>query len=57
MNEIANRINRLESQKAGLEQALEALRDFGETGNITPGEINWYLPAAVSHSANRGLVR
>ena len=36
MNEIANIINRLETQKAAIEQALEALRDFGETGSITP---------------------
>jgi hypothetical protein len=38
MNEIANIINRLETQKAAIEQALEALRDFGETGSITPGK-------------------
>jgi hypothetical protein len=36
MNEIANIISQLESQKAAIEQALEALRDFGETGSITP---------------------
>jgi hypothetical protein len=36
MNEIANIISELESQKAAIEQALEALRDFGETGSITP---------------------
>lgn len=38
MNEIANIINQLETQKAAIEQALEALRDFGETGSITPGK-------------------
>jgi hypothetical protein len=36
MNEIANIINQLERQKAAIEQALEALRDVGETGSITP---------------------
>jgi hypothetical protein len=36
MTEIANIINQLETQKAAIEQALEALRDFGETGSITP---------------------
>jgi hypothetical protein len=40
MNEIANIINRLEIQKAAIEQALEALRDFGETGSISPGTSN-----------------
>jgi hypothetical protein len=38
MNEIANIINRLETKKAAIEQALEALRDFGETGSITPAQ-------------------
>jgi len=38
MNEIANIISRLETQKAAIEQALEALRDFGETGSITPAK-------------------
>jgi hypothetical protein len=40
MNEIANIINQLEAQKAAIEQALEALRDFGETGSITPRKSN-----------------
>jgi len=38
MNEIANIISRLETQKAAVDQALEALRDFAETGSITPGK-------------------
>ena len=38
MNEIAGIINRLETQKAAIERALEALRDFDETGSITPGK-------------------
>jgi len=38
MNEIANIISRLETQKAAIDQALEALRDFAETGSITPGK-------------------
>jgi hypothetical protein len=38
MNEIANIISQLEAQKAAIEQALEALRDFGRTGSITPGK-------------------
>jgi hypothetical protein len=38
MNEIGNIIDQLETQKAAIEQALEALRDFGETGSITPGK-------------------
>ena len=38
MNEIANIINQLETQKAAIEQALETLRDFGETGSVTPGK-------------------
>lgn len=38
MNEIANIINQLEIQKAAIEQALEVLRDFGETGSISPGK-------------------
>ena len=36
MNEIANIISRLEMQKGAIDQALEALRDFAETGSITP---------------------
>lgn len=38
MNEIANIIGRLETQKAAIDQALDALRDFAETGSITPGK-------------------
>jgi hypothetical protein len=38
LNEIAKIIGRLETQKAAVEQALEALRDFAETGSITPGK-------------------
>jgi len=36
VNEIANIISRLEMQKGAIDQALEALRDFAETGSITP---------------------
>ena len=38
MNEIANIIARLETQKAAIEQALETLRDFETTGSITPAK-------------------
>jgi hypothetical protein len=36
MNEIANIISRLETQKDAIDRALDALRDFAETGSITP---------------------
>lgn len=36
MNAIANIIAQLEDQKAAIDQALEALNDFAETGSITP---------------------
>jgi hypothetical protein len=45
MNEIANIISKLEAQKAAIEQALDALRDFGETGSITPGKSTAKVPA------------
>ena len=36
MNEIANIIKQLETRKADIDRALDALRDFAETGSITP---------------------
>jgi hypothetical protein len=38
MNAIDNIIAQLEEQKAAVERALEALRDFGQTGSITPAK-------------------
>jgi hypothetical protein len=38
MNEIANIIAQLETQKAAIDRALEALQDFFQTGSITPGK-------------------
>jgi hypothetical protein len=38
MNEIANIIAHLETQKAAIERALETLYDFETTGSITPAK-------------------
>jgi hypothetical protein len=38
MNGIDNIIAQLEEQKAAVERALEALRDFDQTGSITPAK-------------------
>jgi hypothetical protein len=36
LNEIANIISRLETQKAAIDRALETLQDFAATGSVTP---------------------
>lgn len=36
MKEIANIIKQLETRKAVIDRALEAVRDFAQTGSITP---------------------
>jgi hypothetical protein len=38
MNGIENIIAQLEEQKAAVERALEALRDFDQTGSVTPAK-------------------
>jgi hypothetical protein len=45
MNAIANIIAQLEDQRAAVEQALETLRDFDETGTITPAQATRKSPA------------
>jgi hypothetical protein len=45
MNGIDNIIARLEDQKAAVERALEALRDFDQTGTVTPAKSTSKAPA------------
>jgi hypothetical protein len=51
MNEIANIIKQLETQKAAIVQAHEALRDLGETGSITP----WKSSGNAAPAQKRGM--
>ena len=44
MHAIANIIAQLEEQKAAVQQALETLRDFDETGTITPARAGRKAP-------------
>jgi hypothetical protein len=45
MNAIANIIAQLEAQKAAVERALEALRDFDQSGTVNPAKSTAKAPA------------
>jgi hypothetical protein len=57
MNAIANIIAQLEDQKAAIDQALETLRGFDETGTITSAQATRKAPARKSGMTPEGRRR
>jgi hypothetical protein len=57
MNGIDNIIAQLEGQKAAVERALEALRDFDQTGSISPAKSTSKAPARKGRMTPEGRRR